>query len=1158
MAQFTFSIRRPIATGMLFLALIVFGLKSYQELSLNLLPDISYPTLTVRTKYSSAAPEEVEHLVSVPIEEAVGTVGGLVKMGSVSSSGLSEVVLEFDWKTDMDMASLDVREKLDLVNLPDEVDKPIILRYNPALDPIVRFGLYGSEDLFRLRKIADDIVKKEIEGLAGVAAVKVKGGLEEEILIRIDEKRVASIGLNVDQIGNRLRFENVNLAGGSLLEGRAEYLVRTINEFQSLQDIADVIIGEQGGAEIKLSDVATVERSHKEREIITRINGRESVEIELYKEADSNTVKVADAVKEKLGIKEAPGFLARLREKRAQKEPAADESFRQRREVISQLPPGMKLESISDQSEFIKRAIAEVKNTALLGGILALVVLYLFLRDFRSTVMIGLAIPISIIATFVPMFVAEVSVNIMSLGGLALGLGMLVDNSIVVLESVYRCREEGDSLIEAASRGLIEVRGAVIASTITTIAVFFPIVFVRGIASQIFSNLALTVTFSLISSLFVALFLNPMLVSRDYRISTDWLEGLSSSWPGPKNAFDWIKQEWKRIPFAYAFGLVSGSRDATSGKKLIRLLVGIVFGAPYALVIVLLGLASFLLKVVAQTALLLIIALLYILLSVVGLFWKALGRVAGLLAYPFIAGFNKGYSAVAGAYPVLLRAALANRLLVVAMAGALLVHCVYLAPGLGSELMPKIREGRFGIIVEKAVGTPIESMERSVEPIEKSAMAQPLVKTVFSLIGSETSSADAKELRGSNVAQFEVALKDVGSDVYVQDTVVEALRKELARLTDMKVKFVESSPFTFRTSIEVEIEGSDLELLRQIGEEVELLVADVSGLKDVRLNVEKGTPEVRIKFNTEKIAALGMTVNEVAVSIRKKVKGDVPTRFARGDDKIDIRIKASEEDIRTLDSIKNLTVNLRGNIPIPLAAVADVVLSPGPSEVRRIGQRRVAVVSANVTSRDLGSISREIQEQVKKVALPHGYLITIGGQFEEMQTASESMLLALLLAVFLVYAVMAAQFESLVHPLIIIFSIPLAFIGVVYALYLLAIPVSVVVFIGGIVLVGVVVNDAIVLVDYINRLRSTGLPIDDAIVKGCQTRLRPVLMTTMTTVLGLTPMAIGLGEGSEIRVPLAITCIAGLLSATFLTLVVVPSLYSIVSRDKSGPLKAGQ
>ena len=1121
---------------MLFLALIVFGLKSYQELSLNLLPDITYPTLTVRTKYPSAAPEEVEHLVSVSLEEAVGTVGGLVKMSSISSSGLSEIILEFDWQTDMDMASLDVREKLDRVYMPDEVEKPVILRYNPSLDPIVRFGLHGSDDLFRLRTIGEDVVKKEIEGLAGVAAVKVKGGLEEEIVVRLDEKRAASVGLSVAEIGNRLRLENVNLAGGSLREGRTEYLVRTINEFQTVEDIADVVVGERGGAEIKLSDLATVERGHKEREIITRINGRESVEIEIFKEADSNTVKVADAVKEKLGIRGPPGFFERQEKKRRAKKAPSDsagpDSPRRRRDVVSQLPEGITLDIIADQSEFIKKAISEVKTTAMLGGILALLVLYFFLRDSRSTAMIGLAIPISIIATFLPMFIADVSLNIMSLGGLALGLGMLVDNSIVVLESIYRCREDGDSLEAAASRGVTEVRGAVIASTITTIAVFFPIVFVQGIASQIFSDLALTVTFSLFSSLLVALFLIPMLVSRRYDFSGSSSQDNPGSRPGPRAAFEWIKKEWKTIPFR-----------GRPGAGLLRATARVILGIP-------LGFVSFLLKAIAQAFLVALISAAYALLFVLGAIWKVGALVAKLLSYPFLAVFTRLYSAVDDGYPHLLRAALSNRVLVVAISAALLGHCVYLLPGLGSELMPKMHEGRFGIVAEKAVGTPIELMEESIMPIEKSAGAHPLIKTVFSLIGSESSAGETSELRGSNYAQFEILLEDLGSDVYAQDNVVDSLRDELSKLTDMKIKFVESSPFTFRTPVEVELEGRDLDLLQQIGEEIETLVAGVDGLRDVRLNIERGTPEMRITFNSDKIAALGLTVNDVAESIRRKVKGDVPTKLAREDEKIDIRVRASKTDVRTLDSIRNLVVSSPGGVPLPLSAVADTSVAPGPSEIRRVDQRRVAVVSANLSGRDLGGIRQDIDMRLAGVTLPRGYSAEMGGQFEEMERSISSLLLALVLAVFLVYAVMAAQFESLAHPLIIIFSIPLAFIGVIYSLYLLKVPVSIVVFMGAIVLAGVVVNDAIVLVDYINRMRATGLEMNEAIVKACRTRLRPVLMTTMTTVLGLTPMAIGLGEGSEVRVPLAITVIAGLLSATFLTLVVVPSIYSSVSRDK--------
>jgi len=440
------SIRRPVAVAMIFLGAVVFGMNSYQELALNLMPDLSYPTLTVRTEYPEAAPEEVENFVSRPLEEALGTVSSLVEIRSISSAGSSEVLLDFSWGTNMDIVSLDVREKMDRVFFPEGVARPTILRYNPALDPILRFGVYGDQDLFVLRRIAEEELKPEVEGLSGVASVKVKGGLEEEVLVEVDEGRMAERGITMELLVQRLWQENINLAGGSLKEGRATYLVRTLNEFVGLGDIGEVVIGRKGGvntylkdlmepdgpktegAEVRVKDVATINWGHKRQEVITRINKMDSVEVEIYKEADSNTVEVSDRVKAVLGLSEVR---------------ADDKAKGQLSGVMARLAedyPGVHVQLISDPARFIKGAIQEVRSTAALGGILALLVLFLFLRDLKSTLIIGISIPVSILMTFVPMLLFDVSLNLMSLGGLALGIGMLVDNSIVVLESIFRCR----------------------------------------------------------------------------------------------------------------------------------------------------------------------------------------------------------------------------------------------------------------------------------------------------------------------------------------------------------------------------------------------------------------------------------------------------------------------------------------------------------------------------------------------------------------------------------------------------------------------------------------------------------------------------------------------------------------------------------------------
>ncbi|HLA41554.1 MAG TPA: efflux RND transporter permease subunit, partial [Candidatus Glassbacteria bacterium] len=516
---FAFTTTRPVAITMVVIAVVVFGLVSYQRLSLNLMPEISYPTMTVRTEYPGTAPEEVETTVSRPVEQALGVVSGLVSISSISKAGVSDVVLEFDWDTDLDEAMTQAREKLDRLYFPDEVKRPMILRYDPSLDPIVRLALYGGDDLYQLRLLAEQEVERALEKLPGVAAVRVKGGLEEEVVIELEEGKLAALNIGLERVASRLGEENVNMAGGILREGDTQFLVRTLNEFKTLDEIAALVVEEKSGTPIRISDLGRVYRGHKEREVITRVGGQESVEIEIYKEADANVVTVAADIANLLyGTAEQRQYVEKMNGEPAGEGDQGKKDYAKDKRmtyfVAHELPAPVELRTLFNQSVFIKNSIDEVRNTAIIGGLLAVIVLFLFLNSVPSTLIISLSIPISIIATFAPMYLFGVSLNIMSLGGLALGVGMLVDSSIVVLESIYRCRQEGDDPVRSAVRGTGEVGGAVLASTLTTVAVFFPIVFVEGIAGQIFGDMALTVVFSLLASLLVALFVIPMLASR--------------------------------------------------------------------------------------------------------------------------------------------------------------------------------------------------------------------------------------------------------------------------------------------------------------------------------------------------------------------------------------------------------------------------------------------------------------------------------------------------------------------------------------------------------------------------------------------------------------------------------------------------------------------
>ena len=630
---FAITTQRPVAILMVIMAVCVFGWVSYQQLSLDLMPDIAYPTLTVRTEYPGTAPEEVETLVSRPLEQELGVVSHLVGISSISKAGQSDVVLEFEWDTDMNEVSQDIREKVDRVWLPQESERPLLLRYDPSLDPIMRIGLHGPQTLYELRYLAEHDIKRELEGVPGVAAVKIKGGLEEEIHVALNESQMAIMGLDIGQINSRLAQANVNLPGGNLREGQTEYLIRTLNEFGSIDEIAALIIARQGGAEIRLRDIARVYSSHKDRQIITRVNGRESVEIEIYKEADANIVAVAGQVRHRLyGLPEQQAYVAKL--EKGEEIPAVegageaetgDLSEQKREEAVRitehlkmvdflayRLPEGARLEELSDQSVFIANSIQQVQQSALIGGLMAILILFVFLRNVAHTAIIGLTIPVSIVATFAPMHLFDVSLNIMSLGGLALGIGMLVDNSIVVLESIFRCREEGDDLIRATVRGTGEVGGAVFASTLTTIAVFFPIVFIEGVAGQVFGDMALTVVFSLLASLGVALYFIPMLASRQM--------GRQGGLTGQVRQSDFLRLEsWQR-----ARQLV-GEKDLGWGARVHRgsLIVPVLvvdLGWRLALV------AATLVAALLKSVVLLLFGLLWWLVKPIEYFWIKPGR----------------------------------------------------------------------------------------------------------------------------------------------------------------------------------------------------------------------------------------------------------------------------------------------------------------------------------------------------------------------------------------------------------------------------------------------------------------------------------------------------------------------------------------------------
>jgi HAE1 family hydrophobic/amphiphilic exporter-1 len=1045
-----FSTRRPVTVTVFALAGIIFGLVAFRDLAVDLLPDIAYPSLTIRTELEGAAPAEIETLLTRPVENAVGVVNGVVSVTSSSRADRSEVTLEFGWGTNMDFAALDVRERLDLLQLPDDAVRPILLRYDPSLDPVMRIGLTGDEELVRLRLIGDREVKRLLERVDGVAGAIVAGGLEEEIQIEIDERRVANLGLTVEEVVARLAQENVNLTGGRLQDGQAEYMVRTIMEIERAQDLNEIIVDTGGQGVVRLQDIARIVRGHKEREVITRIDGQEAVEIAIYKEGGTNTVTVVDRVTGQL------------------------DSVRERLETTGRQ---LELTVITDQARYIRQSVADVLQSALIGGLLAVLVLSLFLRNFRSTAIIAVSIPISVVTAFLLMYLSGISLNIMSLGGLTLGIGLLVDNSIVVLESIQRKRDEGMAVVEAARVGAGEVGQAVVASTLTTICVFVPIVFVEGVAGQLFGDQAMTVTYSLAVSLIVALTVIPMLASRQ-------------------------------------LGGVPDGAEASSGP-LGRLLFPVTV----------------------------------ILARVV----KAMGRgvdafVRLLLAIPFRL-FDAGFSWVRRVYPRVLASALDQRAVTLVVALVLFLGSLALVPTLGTELVPELIQGEFFVDAELPPGTQLDVTARRLANLERLAMGLPGVTLVYGVAGtSRQQGGIAGELR-ENLSQLTVRVAPPVSREK-ETRLMNDLRPELERDDEYAYLFGRPSYFSFKTPIELEIRGYNLRLLERLADEAVRRMEAIPGLVDVKSSTEGGNPELQIRFNRERLATLGLSVQQVASVVRSKVLGEIVTDITREDRTIDIRLRAQEEFRNSADDLRNLNVAQSGSTAIPLSSVAEVTETIGPAEIRRADGERMALITANLDGRDLGSVSADIEAALDQMTFPMGFDTRLGGQRQEMETSFDSMRFAILLAVFMVYLVMASQFESLLHPFVILFSVPFSLIGVVATLWLLDISLSVVVLIGMILLAGIVVNNAIILVDYTNRLRAEGMAKVEALKRAGEVRLRPILMTTATTVLGLLPMAISHGEGSELRSPMALTVIGGLLVSTALTLVIIPVVYSILDRSE--------
>jgi len=1082
------TINRPVTTFMFFLAVILLGFVSLGELSVDLLPDISYPKLSVSARYPGVAPEEVETLLTQRLESAVMRIPGLRRVETVSEEGGVYMTLEFSWGTDMDFAMLHTREKLDSVQLPEDVEDPTIIPLDPQSKPIMVLSVSGDRSLLELKEFSEELIKPRLEQIEGIGSAEIAGGVEREIQIEINPDLMALYGLDIQTVSSRISQFNTNLQGGTIRKGRFKYALRIIGEFEEIDEIGEVSLKttkEKGVVRVK--DIAQIKDSIKEREGITRLNSKESIGILVRKEAGANTVEITQSAREVI------------------------EEIKRRNEQID-------IMVVTEQARYIENAISSVLNAIIYGAVLAFLVLIVFLQDVKTPLIIASVIPIAIIATFNLLFFMDITLNIMSLGGLALGVGMLVDNSIVVSESIYRHKNLGKSLSEAAYIGTKEVGMAVTASTFTTISVFLPVIYVHGVAGQLFKDQALTVTFALLSSLIVSLTLLPMLASRKFDIKVKQPQKTEPKKTEPSKPKS--KKSLKQILLLPFKGLQKG----------LYLVIKALFAA-----------VNFIISFLIQFFVLIF--------HYLALPFKPIAR--------FVFGtYNKIYDRFSSFYHRFLTWALDHKGRVISGSLAFLLITVLLATQIPSELMPKPETSSFDLHLTTPIDYSLEQTADLTYSVEQWLNQQKDVENIFSQIGI---------VSGMESLNPEVSLNSVQIRIQAQsprkmERTIESLREYLSRFPDLQSSIVKEQStigqFLAFTTAEVglKIKGEDLNVLKNLAEQVVEKLGEIKEVTDVTTNIGEGKPEFLVQIRKKALDKYSISPGDIGSFLVNAVRGLAETQFKEMEKKYDIRVRFQDR------ARENIELLLDEQIPysegsIPLRELVTYQLAKGPKEIRRENQEREILVTANARDIKISQAVPLIKEKIDELEMPKNYRILFSGEQEEMQKSFRSLGFAFLLAVFLVYMIMAAQFESLLHPFLILFTLPMGLTGTIWALYLTGQTLNVISIIGMVVLAGIVVNDAIVKIDYTNQLRRKGMGIRPAIMEASRVRLRPILMTTVTTAVGLFPMSLGLGRGSELQQPLAISVIGGLILATFLTLILIPLAYETAEKAKSGSKK---
>jgi HAE1 family hydrophobic/amphiphilic exporter-1 len=1014
------SVRRPVLATMVTLIVVVLGSVALSRLQIDLLPSIELPTLTVRTAYEGADPVVIERLVTQIVEEIVATVPGITEMTSRSYEGNSRVRVSFAWGSSIDTVAVDVQATLEdeISELPDDIVGPRVSKFDVDSFPVVVLGISSHLDPVELTELVENQVRYRFARIPGVAQVDPWGGFSREVRVELDPARINALGLSMNDLLDALRNANLDLPAGKIEHGRYEVTLRAPAEFTSLDDIRNTVISERDGAVVRLAQIARVTDTYEKLSRIVRVNGEQGLRVAIRKQAGANTVDVARRV------------LAEVEE-------------------INRAFPQLNVVPVINQGNFIERSISNVARSVLYGGALAVLVLLFFLRDLRSTLVIALAIPISVVATFALLYFGGFTLNLMTLGGLALGVGMMVDSAVVVLENIYRRHHANQERpAEAAVAGTREVAAAVTAGTITTLTIFLPLVFVRGVPGLLFKELAYVIIFSLLCSLLVALSLVPMLASK--------MLAAPRSGPGHR---------WTSALAARA--------------------------------------------------------------------------AAGL------SGLERGYQS-------LLHSALRHRSVTIGVSFALLAASLLLIPLIGTEFLPPSDEGEVRVSGEMEVGTRLDLIDEQTRLMER--MVYEAVPEALASVVSVTASGT----RGSATPKGEIrlSLTPAATRKRSNEDIAQDLREQLTgRIPGMQVRtrapqgqFLLERILAGAEGVTVEVRGYDIDTLAALAREVSAAISDVPGVTDVDISREAGIPQQQIYVLRDKIADLGLNVREVTEVIETAVAGSRAGEYRAAGNSYRILVQLEDAEKRSIDEVLDLTLRTPEGEQVALRNLVTTEFGRGPVIIERKDQQRLVSVTANVSGRDLGSVAADVQTRLEAVPRPMGYDLVIAGNYEEQEKAFDELVLSLLLALVLVYMVLASQYESLRDPLIIMMSVPVATVGVLLTLFLTHTTLNLQSAIGCIMLCGIAVNNAILLVDQAGRLRAGGMPSVEAVTEAGRRRLRPILMTTLTTVLALLPLAFGVGEGADAQAPLARVVLGGLTASTIITLFLIPAIYSLFHR----------